>query len=331
MTTPETPPDPHATPQQAAGPHAASQPAPFAERLTEAVRRRGTPACVGLDPRSDMLPPIFRAAAARTPAAMAEIYELFCREVIDAVAGSVPIVKPQLACFESLGPEGMLALAGVINHAHAKGLLVLADGKRGDIGSAAEAYAAGWLAGPWAADAVTVNPYLGLDSLEPFVAAAEARQAGIFVLVKTSNPGSRDFQDLEIDGRTVFEHVAAGVEALAARTAGDRQGLRYGAVGAVVGATWPKQLASLREAMPHAWILVPGFGRQGGRAADVLPAFDDDGLGAIVVSARDVIYAHARPEINGGLGEAQWQQAVERAAADMITRLADETPAGRLR
>jgi len=302
-------------------------PASFSTRLTAAIQARKTPACVGLDPRADMLPPIFRAAALKSPADLAAIYETFCREVIDAVAGSVPIVKPQLACFESLGPEGMLALAGVINHAHAKGLLVLADGKRGDIGSTAEAYAAGWLAGPWAADAVTVNPYLGLDSLEPFVAAAEARQAGIFVLVKTSNPGSRDFQDLEVDGATIFSHVAKGVEALAERTAA---GQTYGAVGAVVGATWPKQLDELREAMPHAWILVPGFGRQGGRASDVRGAFHDTGLGAIVVSARDIIYAHSREEINGGLGEKEWQTAVERATHDMIERLAADTPAAAL-
>ena len=130
--------------------------------------------------------------------------------MIDVVAPLVPIVKPQLACFEALGPHGMTALAETINHAHTRGLLVLADGKRGDIGSTAEAYADGWLAGPWACDALTVNPYLGHDSIEPFVKTAEARGAGIFVLVKTSNPGSKDYQDLRTDGHTLYEHVAAG-------------------------------------------------------------------------------------------------------------------------
>ena len=301
---------------------------PFSARLAAAVEARQTPACVGLDPRASMLPPIFRAAAARSPGDLAAIYETFCREVIDAVAGLVPIVKPQAACFEALGPDGMLAMAGVINHAHAKGLLVLADTKRGDIGSTAEAYADGWLGGSWKSDAMTVNPYLGLDYLEPFVKACEEHQAGIFVLVKTSNPGSKDFQDLEVDGATIYGHVAAGVESLAERTAG---GQPYGAVGAVVGATWPKQLDEMREAMPHAWILVPGFGRQGGRASDVRGAFHDDGLGAIVVSARDIIYAHAREEINGSLGEKEWQTAVERATHDMIDRLAADTPAAALR
>jgi len=301
---------------------------PFAPRLAAAIKSRRTPACIGLDPRRESLPPALAAAAAAGPRDLAAVFTTFCRDVIDVVAPLVPIVKPQLACFEALGPHGMTALADVIAHARARGLLVLADGKRGDIGSTAEAYADGWLAGPWAADAVTVNPYLGLDSLEPFVNTAADRGAGIFVLVKTSNPGSRDFQELTSDGRPLYEHVAAGVEALAARTAA---GTTYGAVGAVVGATWPKQLDELRAAMPHTWILVPGFGRQGGRAADVRGAFHPDGLGALVVSARDVIFAHARPEVNAGLAPGQWQTAVERACRDMIDRLAADTPAGRLR
>jgi orotidine-5'-phosphate decarboxylase len=301
---------------------------PFAARLAAAIQSRRTPACIGLDPRRESLPPALAAAAATDPRDLAALFTTFCRDVIDVVARLVPIVKPQLACFEALGPHGMTALADVIAHAHARGLLVLADGKRGDIGSTAEAYADGWLAGPWAADAVTVNPYLGLDSLEPFVKTAADRGAGIFVLVKTSNPGSKDFQELTSDGRPLYEHVAAGVEALATRTAA---GMTYGAVGAVVGATWPKQLDELRAAMPHTWILVPGFGRQGGRASDVRGAFHADGLGALVVSARDVIFAHARPEMNAGLADTQWQTAVERACRDMIERLATDTPAGRLR
>ena len=300
----------------------------FAQRLAAAVHRTRTPACIGLDPRQESLPPALDCRTDHDPRAVARLFATFCRGVIDVVAPLVPIVKPQLACFEALGPDGMTALADVIAHARSRGLLVLADGKRGDIGSTAEAYAAGWLAGPWATDALTVNPWLGLDAIEPFVRAAEARSAGLFVLVKTSNPGSRDFQDLHCEGRTNYEHVAAGVESLATRTA---LGGRYGAVGAVVGATWPRQLDDLRTAMPHAWLLVPGFGRQGGRAADVRGAFHADGLGAIVVSARDVIFAHARPEMNSGLSAGQWQTAVERACRDMIDRLAEDTPAGVLR
>lgn len=303
-------------------------PGPFSARLAAAITARRTPSCVGLDPRRESLPPALGAAAASDPKSLADIYARFCRDVIDVVGPLVPIVKPQLACFEAIGPHGMTALADVIAHAHAKGLLVLADGKRGDIGSTAEAYADGWLAGPWACDALTVNPYLGNDSVEPFVKTAAARGAGIFVLVKTSNPGSKDFQDLVCDGKTNYEHVATGVEALAARTAA---GGRYGTVGAVVGATWPKQLDDLRAAMPHTWLLVPGFGRQGGRASDVRGAFHADGLGALIVSARDVIFAHGRPEMNAGLTDAQWQTAVDRACRDMIDRLAADTPAAMLR
>ena len=149
------------------------------------------------------------------PHELADMYLQFCKDVIDVVAPLVPIVKPQLAYFEALGPHGTTALAEVIAYAHKKELLVLADGKRGDIGSTAEAYAAGWLAGPWAADALTVNPYLGLDSIEPFIKRATTNNAGIFVLVKTSNPGGKDFQDLKVDQSHVYDHVAKGVEAAA--------------------------------------------------------------------------------------------------------------------
>ena len=309
---------------------------PFSTRLAHAIRTKQTPACVGLDPRRESLPPALGAATAQDPAALAKLYTNFCQDVIDAVAPHIAIVKPQLACFEALGPHGMLALADTIRYARSRGLLVLADGKRGDIGSTAEAYADGWLAGPWACDALTINPYLGLDSIAPFVKTAAARHAGLFVLVKTSNPGSRDFQDLDANGSPLHEHVAAGVEHLAADTlpptsTDDSGDDRYGLVGAVVGATWPKQLDTLRAAMPHAWILVPGFGKQGGRASDVRGAFDSHGLGAIVVSARDVIFAHTRPEMNAGLSEGQWQFAVERACHDMIERIAADTPAGKLR
>lgn len=310
--------------------------ATFSHRLTVAIQAKGTPACIGLDPKASALPPVLladantaaAAAADLPPEVLAPIFARFCREVIDVVAPLVPIVKPQLAYFEALGLPGMAALAETIRYAHAKGLLVLADGKRGDIGSTAEAYAAGWLNGPWAADALTVNPYLGLDSIEPFISRANSQQAGIFVLVKTSNPGGKDFQDLPTDGGTVYDQVAKGVEAAAARTAGSD---RYGSVGAVVGATWPEQLVSLRAAMPHSWILIPGFGHQGGTATDVAGGFAADGLGALVNSARAVIFAHQRKELAAELAAHQWQTAVERACLEMIDQLAADTPAGRLR
>ena len=268
----------------------------FGDRLAERVRDCANPVVVGLDPRWSSLPAQFRANVEEHDwAAVAQCYQRFCCEVIDVVAPLVPAVKPQAAFFEQCGPAGMAALARVMQYARHSGLLVILDGKRNDIGSTAQGYAEGWLGpeeiSPWGADALTVSPYLGDDSLSPFVDVATQRGAGLFVLVKTSNPGGATFQDLVLDGRPLYRRVADHVETLAAQTKGDS---RYGSVGAVVGATWPAQLAELRAAMPHAWILVPGFGAQGGGAADAAAAFHPDGLGAVVNSSRGIIFG-ARP------------------------------------
>jgi orotidine-5'-phosphate decarboxylase len=170
---------------------------------------------------------------------------------------------------------------------------------------------------------LTVSPYLGDDSLAPFVEAARQRDAGVFVLVKTSNPGGRLFQDLVSEGRPLYRHVADHVEGLAAATTGQ---CGYGAVGAVVGATYPAQLSELRAVMPSTLFLVPGFGSQGGTAADVAGAFDQHGLGAIVNNSRGIIFAHTRPQYRETFGEARWQEAVEAATRDMIGQLRSETP-----
>jgi orotidine-5'-phosphate decarboxylase len=302
----------------------------FADRLIAAVRRCRNPVLVGLDPRADSLPQSLQADPDDLPA-LADAYRTFCCGVIDVVASLVPIVKPQAAFFEELGPAGMSALAHVIRYARARGLLVLLDGKRNDIGSTATAYARGYLgappASPWGADALTVSPYLGDDSLEPFVQVAQERFAGVFVLVKTSNPGGKKFQDLIADGRPLYQHVASLVESLAVQTPGDGP---YGAVGAVTGATYPQQLPELRSLMPHAWFLVPGYGAQGGTARDVAGAFDPNGLGAIVNSSRAIIFAHSRKEYRDRYGDARWQDAVQAATCDMIAELSSETPAAKL-
>jgi orotidine-5'-phosphate decarboxylase len=245
--------------------------------------------------------------------------------VIDVVAHLVPAVKPQAAFFEELGPPGMAALADVMAYARQSGLLVILDGKRNDIGSTATAYARAYLgaeSSPWGADALTVSPYLGADSIEPFVETGRNRGSGIFVLVKTSNPGGAQFQDLVCDGRPLYRHVAEFVERLAAAGAGASG---YGDVGAVVGATWPEQLAELRQAMPHAWILIPGFGSQGGTARDVAGGFDSRGLGAVVNNSRGIIFAHARPDYASRFKPDDWQQAVEAATREMIAALAQCT------
>jgi orotidine-5'-phosphate decarboxylase len=304
----------------------------FADRLTAAVRRCGNPVVVGLDPRYEQLPDGLRRGDG-TPgrAQQAEAYAIFCRGLIDVVAELVPAVKPQAAFFEQLGPRGMAVLAQVIDYARQKGLLVILDGKRNDIGSTASAYAEGYLghapASAWGADALTVSPYLGDDSIRPFVEIASRRGAGIFVLVKTSNPGGPALQDLVADGRPIYRHVAEHVEALASQTTGQ---CGYGLVGAVVGATYPRQAAELRAAMPHTWFLVPGYGSQGATAADVAGAFDDRGLGGIVNSSRAIIFAHARPEFAAKFGAARWQEAVAAATRQMIAELRASTPAGQL-
>jgi orotidine-5'-phosphate decarboxylase len=225
----------------------------------------------------------------------------------------------------------MQTLKDTIDYAAARGLLVILDGKRNDIGSTAAGYAEAYLgpgtASAWGCDALTVSPYLGDDSLTPFVEVAQLRGAGIFVLVKTSNPGGNRFQDLIAGGQPLYRHVGGYVETLAAQTAGSGG---YGAVGAVVGATYPEQLAELRQSMPHTWLLIPGFGAQGGTAKDCAAAFDADGLGAIVNNSRGIIFAHARPEYRERFGARRWQEAVEAATREMIEQLRAETAAGRL-
>lgn len=310
----------------------------FALRLDAAVRSKGNPVVVGLDPRFEQIPPQVRKSAGERSATpseqVASAFEEFCCRVIDVVAGIVPAVKPQAAFFEEYGPAGCAALARVIHRARDAGLLVICDAKRGDIGTTAEAYARGYLAGreagaaAWGADALTVNPYLGRDTLEPFVRVAVERGAGIYVLVRTSNPGAGTFQDMRDGQGTLYRRVAAVVEELAASTAGTTA---RGAVGAVVGATYPQELAELRSAMPHAPLLIPGYGAQGGAARDIAGAFGKDGLGAVVNSSRGIIFAVERPEYAARFDPADWERAVEAATRDMIADLAMHTPAGQLR
>ncbi len=307
----------------------------YSTRLADRIAKTNTCALVGVDPRFEMLPEPLVARwrekeVADNKHSDSETYvrvnatEEFCCRLIDVVAPLVPAVKPQVAFFEQLGPTGLLMLQRVIRHARDQGLIVIADAKRGDIGSTATAYANSWLAGedpdaaPWAADCLTVNPYLGRDSLEPFVKAAAERGAGLYVLVRTSNPGAADFQDRQTDGQTLFDGVAAMVEQLSVQTlAGD-----YGQVGAVVGATWPEELTQLREAMPHTLLLVPGYGSQGGTAKDVMSATDGNGQGALINSSRAINFAHLREPYAGEFGAERWEDAVEAATKAMIADLA---------
>jgi orotidine-5'-phosphate decarboxylase len=213
-----------------------------------------------------------------------------CRAVIDAAGAACVAVKPQLACFERLGAPGWEALQATAEHARGAGLLVLADAKRGDIDISAQRYAQAFLApGGLEADALTVNPYLGADSLTPFAEAARANGAGLFVLVRTSNPGAADLQDLELaGGGRVWERTAQLVDALGGAGSGLSE------IGAVVGATAPEHLARARELMPRSVFLLPGIGAQGGRVEDLAPAFAPGRAGGLVTSSRSIVFAHER-------------------------------------
>ncbi len=267
----------------------------FADRLADVVRAKG-PLCVGLDPRWDSLPHAVRAQAGSPLdlAAVAGVYRHFCQKVLELVRPWAGVVKPQAAFFEYCGPPGLAAMADILRTAHELGFVTILDAKRGDIASTATAYAEAAFGGcvingqsfpVWNADALTINPYLGRDAVEPFLTEAQKAGRGVFVLVRTSNPGAGLFQDLRCEGQPLYRHVAAEVVKWNAPTVG-HYGL--GDVGAVVGATHPRELAELRAVMPAVWFLVPGYGAQGGTARDVRAAYRSDGLGAIVNSSRGV-------------------------------------------
>jgi orotidine-5'-phosphate decarboxylase len=265
----------------------------FADRLAEAVERKRSQLVVGLDPRPDLLPVELRGEAHLGRGQAAEACGRFCRGLIDAVAPYVVAVKPQIAFFEALGAEGLRAFEDVCAYSRAAGLQVIVDAKRGDIGSTARAYAAAYLERPNGdaplADALTVNPYLGRDSVEPFLAACRREGSGLFCVVKTSNAGGAEVQDLMLsDGRPVWHQVAELVAEWGADIVGEH-GLS--SVGAVIGATHPRAVGEARRLLPRAIMLLPGVGAQGATPADVARAFTSGPASALVNVARDVIYA----------------------------------------
>jgi orotidine-5'-phosphate decarboxylase len=299
----------------------------FADRLIAAIRAKSNAVCVGLDPRWELLPLELRSRHSEDSPAPA--YEEFCERVLDVVAPLVPVVKPQSAFFEAAGPEGMAALQRLLRRARQLGLLTILDGKRNDIAATAEAYADAAFDGMmfrdqrwpvWDADALTINPYLGRDAVEPFLASARRSSRGVFVLVRTSNPGAGQFQDLDCGGRPLYLHVAEAVGAWARENLGQSG---FGDVGAVVGATHPAELERVRAIVPQVLFLIPGFGAQGAGAAETAPGFRDDGLGAVVNSARGILYAYP-------LEERSWEAAIETATQRTIQALREATPMGRL-
>jgi len=283
----------------------------FADRLAEAVARKGSTLCVGLDPRIELLPPDLVVGLKPGRSGRARAYERFCEGLIDAVVDEAVAVKPQVAFFEALGGYGLTALERVCEIAAERGLLVIADAKRCDIGSTAEAYAEAWLAprdgGRPVADALTVNPYMGGDSMAPFLAAC-GRGAGLFVLARTSNPGAEDLQlQMLADGRPVWERTAELIARWGSASVGE---CGLSSVGAVVGATHPDAVERARELMPAQVLLLPGVGAQGASAVDLTAAFRNHPAGGLVVAARSIIYAWR--ERRG-----DWQQSVRAAAAEL--------------
>jgi orotidine-5'-phosphate decarboxylase len=282
---------------------------PFGDRVAESVEAKRSQLLVGLDPRPELLPVELRAGAHAGRAAAADACVRFCTGVIDAVSPYVVGVKPQLAFFEVLGADGMRAFEEVCGYARSAGLIVLADAKRGDIGSTARAYADAYLerreTGP-PVDALTASPYLGSDSVEPLLAACRRSGTGLFCLVKTSNSGSADIQDLALsDGRRVWHHVAELVAQWGEELVGER-GLS--SVGAVVGATYPRAIGEARRLMPQAILLLPGIGAQGATPADVARAFTSGPASALVPVSRSIIYAF---RVDG----ADWRKAAAAEAA----------------
>jgi orotidine-5'-phosphate decarboxylase len=271
----------------------------FVAELAERVLAGRAPIVVGLDPRLDALPHDVAPGGSA-----AERIVAFHREALPVVARHAPCVKPNIAFFEAHGADGYRAYETVCELARGLGLLVLGDVKRGDIGSTAEAYAEGLYR---TADALTLHPYLGLDSIQPFLRRCRPDGGGkaVFVLVRTSNPGAADFQDLRVGDEPLCDVVARAVTRWGQDLPRDHG---YSPVGAVVGATWPQELARLRALLPHAWLLLPGVGAQGGKVADLAPAFDRDGLGALVNQSRGVMQCF-RPE------QPDWRQRIDAAAA----------------
>lgn len=263
----------------------------FADQLIAEIKKKNSVVCVGLDPVEEKLPKEILEKHEN----LADAFIEFDKGILDAVKDHVVAVKPQLAYYEVLGHEGIRAFEESCAYARKLGLLVIADGKRNDIGSTAEAYAKAYL-GRGTADALTVNGYLGFDGVQPFLTACREHGKGIFILVRTSNPSSGDIQDrsLQDENMRIAELMAHFVESWGDDLVGESG---YSSVGAVVGATYPKEVANLRKLMPHAIFLLPGFGAQGATAEDTSSAFDKDGLGALVVSARGIIYAE-NPELS---------------------------------
>lgn len=301
-------------------------------KLNEKIKKTNAPVVVGLDPMLSYIPEYITKAAfeqyGENPKGAAEAIWQYNRAIVDAVYDLIPAVKPQIAMYEQFGLEGVAAFQKTVDYCHEKDLVVIGDVKRGDIGTSSAAYATGHLGkaqignkscSGFGEDFVTVNPYLGTDGVQPFIDVCKEEKKGIFVLVKTSNPSSGEFQDRLVENRPLYELVGEKVAEWGSSCMGDS----YSYVGAVVGATYPKQGEILRKIMPKALILVPGYGAQGGKGADLVHFFNPDGLGAIVNSSRGIIAAWKQDKYKEqGIAPENFADASRLAVQDMIADIA---------
>lgn len=295
-------------------------------KLTEKIRKTHAPIVVGLDPMLNYIPKhiqeaTFKACGETLEGAAEAIWQ-FNKEIVDATYDLIPAVKPQIAMYEQFGIPGLMAFKKTVDYCKEKDLVVIGDIKRGDIGSTSAAYAAGHIGkvqvgskeyAGFDEDFVTVNPYLGSDGVNPFIDVCKKEKKGLFILVKTSNPSSGEFQDQLVNGRPLYELVGEKVAEWGQECMGDT----YSYIGAVVGATYPEMGKILRRIMPKAYILVPGYGAQGGQGKDLVHFFNEDGLGAIVNSSRGIIAAY-KQEKYAHIGEANFADASRKAVEDMI-------------
>jgi orotidine 5'-phosphate decarboxylase len=295
-------------------------------RLIEKIKEKKAPICIGLDPMLNFIPEHIKEEAFATKGesleAVAEAIYNFNKAIVDECFDLIPAVKPQVAMYEQFGIAGLIAYEKTVTYCQEKGLLVIGDVKRGDIGSTSAAYATAHLGKinvgsktfePFHSDFLTVNPYMGSDSINPFVDECVKNDKGLFVLVKTSNPSSGEFQDRLIDGKPLYEHVASKVMEWGERSMDGE----YSNIGAVVGATYPQMSEILRKIMPNTYFLVPGYGAQGATAADLRPCFNKDGLGAIVNSSRGIIAAYKNDKYRD-FGDKDFAKASREATIDMI-------------
>lgn len=269
------------------------------DKLIQKIQEKNSPIVMGIDPRYEMIPEYIKSQFSKDLEGFAKMAVVFAKGLIDEVYDIIPAIKPQLAYFEMMGPEGLKAFNEIVEYAKSKDLIVIADAKRGDIGTTSQGYSNTFLGKTklddvekkiYDADFVTVNPYMGTDCVKPFIDDSEKYNKGVFVLVKTSNKSSGELQDLKLEnGKKVYEQVATLVEEWGKNLIGE---YGYSSISAVVGATYPEQLKEIRKLAPHTFFLIPGYGAQGGKAEDIALGFDENGLGGIVNASRSLMCAY---------------------------------------